>query len=89
VLQALASISTDDATFTLTSATGSTNLVVGDQVRDASGLTATYSATTGISGLALDGTPAAVVDTQGTTVTTDDATEARHVRYTVCNSCCN
>lgn len=70
-----ASISTDDATFTLTSATGSTNLVVGDQVRDASGLTATYSATTGISGLALDGTPAAVVDTQGTTVTTDDATK--------------
>ena len=69
------SISTDDATFTLTSATGSTNLVVGDQVRDASGLTATYSATTGISGLALDGTPAAVVDTQGTTVTTDDATK--------------
>jgi len=69
------SISIDDATFTLTSATGSTNLVVGDQVRDASGLTATYSATTGISGLALDGTPAAVVDTQGTTVTTDDATK--------------
>jgi hypothetical protein len=69
------SISTDDATFTLTSATGSKNLVVGDQVRDASGLTATYSATTGISGLALDGTPAAVVDTQGTTATTDDTTK--------------
>ena len=69
------SISTDDATFTLSSAMGSTNLVVGDQVRDASGLTATYSATTGISGLALDGTPAAVVDTQGTTATTDDATK--------------
>jgi hypothetical protein len=66
-------VSTDGATFILTrNDSTSPNLVVGDQVRAAGGLTGTYSAKTGISGLALDGTPSAIVDKNGTTVTTDD-----------------
>jgi hypothetical protein len=69
------SISTVGATFTLTSAAGSSNLVVGDQVRAAGGLTATYSAVTGLSSLALDSTPAAIVDKNGTAATTDDETQ--------------
>lgn len=69
------SISTVGATFTLTSAAGSSNLVVGSQVREAGGLTATYSAVTGLSNLALDSTPAAIVDKNGTTATTDDFTQ--------------
>jgi hypothetical protein len=69
------SISTVGATFTLTSAAGSSNLVVGDQVRAAGGLTATYSAVTGLSSLALDSTPAAIVDKNGTAATTDDESQ--------------
>jgi hypothetical protein len=70
------SISSVGATFTLTSAASSTNLVVGDQVRDAGGLTAVYEAKTGLSGLALDSTPASVVDLNGTPkVSTDDDTQ--------------
>ena len=68
-------VSTDGATFTLERQTStSPNLAVGADVRANSGLTGTLTATTGISGLALDGTPAAIVDTQGTTATTDDST---------------
>jgi hypothetical protein len=73
------SVSTDGATFVLTrNDLTSPNLVVGDQVRAAGGLTGTYSAKTGISGLALDDTPAAIVDTDDHAdpkVTTDDKTE--------------
>jgi hypothetical protein len=72
-------VSTDGATFILTrNDSTSPNLVVGDQVRAAGGLTGTYSAKTGISGLALDGTPAAIVDTDDNAdpkVTTDDKTQ--------------
>jgi hypothetical protein len=49
------------------------NLVVGDDVRAADGLTATFSATTGISGLALDSTPAAVIDKEGTGAADDES----------------
>lgn len=50
-------ISTVGATFTLEAASAADpNLVVGDQVRSNGGLTATYTATTGISNLPLDGT---------------------------------
>jgi len=52
----------------------SPNLAVGADVRANGSLTGTFTATTGISGLSLDGTPAAIVDTQGTTATTDDST---------------
>ena len=72
-------VSTDGATFVLTrNDSTSPNLVVGEQVRAAGGLTGTYSAKTGISGLALDGTPAAIVDTDDNAdpkVTTDDKTQ--------------
>ena len=67
-------VSTDGATFTLERQTVlSPNLAVGADVRANSGLTGTFTATTGISGLALDGTPAAIVGNNNTpAVKTDD-----------------
>jgi hypothetical protein len=69
-------VSTDGATFTLERQTStSPNLAVGSDVRANGSLTGTMTATTGISGLALDGTPAAIADNDDNAdpkVTTDD-----------------
>ena len=67
--QGSGSITTTGATFTVTSAAGSDLTTDAAAVRAAGGLTATYSATTADTGLALDGGSTAI--TQGTGASAD------------------